>query len=237
MNIAIILASGSGTRLKSSKIPKQFIEIKGKPILIHTLETFLSNKNIEKIIIVCKSDWVRRCKEYIIKHFFNEKDNIYIVKGGESRNQSILNGLNFIKKEIKPNKNDIIITHDSVRMFVNNRIIDENISESKKSNNVINTCVKSIDTLVVSKGNKIVNSIPNRDLYYNGQTPQTAKFNIIEKIYSNKFSKNIFNNTDLCKLAEILNIPIKIVDGDYYNIKITTDFDLFIANLLEVSNE
>ncbi len=236
MNVAILLAGGTGSRIKSSKIPKQFIEINNKPIFIYTLETFINNKNVNKIILCCNVDWISKASEYIKKYFPEKLDFIYVIEGGISRNHSILNAVKYINKNLNLKYDDIILTHDIVRMFINDEIINNNINSSILSNSIINTCIKSVDSLTITYNNIDVSGIPNRDHYLNSQTPQSGKYELIKKIYNHKFSDDTFKNTDLCKLAFILNIPIKITQGSYSNIKITNDFDLELAKFIVQNN-
>ena len=232
MNVAILLAGGSGTRIKSSKIPKQFIEINNKPIFIYTLETFINNKNISEIILCCNINWISKANKYIKEFFGKNTNNIHVIDGGPSRNHSILNAINYIDKNMNLKNDDIILTHDIVRMFVSDEIINNNINDSIISNSIINTCIKSVDSLTMTCNNIDVSDIPNRDHYLNSQTPQSGKYELIKNIYNYKFSDDIFKTTDLCKLAFILKIPIKITHGSYSNFKITNDFDLELAEFI-----
>lgn len=237
MNIAIILASGSGTRVQSQNIPKQFVEIANKPIFIHTIEKFLVNGNISKIVLTVNDGWIDFAKNAINKFLVKDKDKIDVILGGSSRNNSLKNGFKYLKS-INTKDDDIIVTHDSVRMFISNKIIDNNIECCKKFNCIIDTCVKATDTIVESIDQLSINNIPNRDNYFYGQTPQTCSFYLLNKIYNNdSYDENVFNSCDLCKLAELNNLPIKITEGDYFNFKITTDFDLIIARKTLEENE
>lgn len=232
MNYAILLCGGVGKRVLNSNIPKQFIEINNKPIIIHTLEKFLFNINIDKIIVSCHSNWIDFLKSCIRKYLKNVSKNIYIVSGGDSRNQSIKNGLYFIINELKAKPNDVVLTHDGVRMFVTNKVIDENIEVASKKDVVTDTCIKSIDTMVISRNDNIIDDIPNRNYYFNGQTPQSSKLKLMKFIYSKKYDANLFNSTDLCKLALENKLKIIRIEGDYFNFKITTDFDLNLAKVI-----
>lgn len=222
MNIAIILASGNGSRIKQSKIPKQFIKINNKPIVIHTLERFIYNKNIDKTIIICHPKWIDYLSNYINKHYSN--DNIFIVEGGKERNDSIANAIRFLDKKLNVKDDDVILTHDAVRMFVSDRIIIENIEMCKKYG-AVTTAVPTIDTIGIIKNNKIVD-VPNRNDLVNIQTPQTFLFNILKYLY---LHNKIKNSSDICKsLFDKKLKHINIVYGEYENFKITTNFDLYL---------
>ena len=231
MNIAIILASGSGSRIKQSKIPKQFIEISNKPIVIHTMERFLSNKNIDKIIVSCHPEWIDYLSKYVKDNY--PAGSINIIKGGKQRNNSIANAIKFIHDNNIACDDDVILTHDAVRMFVSERIINENIDVCKQYG-AVDTVIKTIDTIVLSNDGKNIDSIPERDNLYNGQTPQTFKLKILKDLYLNN---EIRNTTDACKLLlEKHNTIIKMVLGEYENFKITTDFDLDYARHIVIKN-
>ncbi len=225
MNIAIILASGSGSRIKQSKIPKQFIEISNKPIVIHTMERFLSNKNIDKIIVSCHPEWIDYLSKYVKDNYTSGRINI--IKGGKQRNDSIGNAIKFVHDNNIACDDDVILTHDAVRMFVSDRIINENIDVCKRYG-AVDTVVKTIDTIVLSSDGKNIDSIPERDYLYNSQTPQSFRYKILKDIY---LSNKIKNTTDACRLLlEKHDCIIGMVIGEYENFKITNDVDLEFVN-------
>lgn len=236
INVAIILAGGIGSRVESSSIPKQFIEINGTPIFWHTVEKFLINPKIDYIVIACHDEWISYVKNTIVNYDFQEK--ILICNGGGSRNESIFHAINFLELKLKDklDKNSTIITHDAVRMFIDSRIIDENIDMCKKFN-VVNTIIPSSDTIAISKDSKTIFDIPERSHYFQGQTPQSANWEIIKNIYKNQKNNDFFDRCDLCKLAILNSESIGIVIGSYSNFKITTDFDLKIAKILVEKND
>lgn len=225
MNIAIILASGGGTRVRNSKIPKQFIEIGDKPIVVHTFDKFISNKNIDKIIIVCHPDWVSFLEQYLNKTCID--DNYHIIKGGSTRNDSIKLALTYIGENFSVNSNDIILTHDAVRIFISTKIINENISYAKKYG-AVDTVVATTDTIVFSFDKVKIDNIPNRNYLFNGQTPQTFKWEIISSIYNENFD----DTSDACSLAIKNGFDVYLLKGEYSNIKITTDFDIDIIKAM-----
>lgn len=157
--------------------------------------------------------------------------NLHIVAGGITRNDSIKMGLNYINEKFKVKNDDIILTHDAARIFVSTDIINKNICFAKKYQSV-DTVVPAIDTIVYSlEGNKI-DSIPIRDNLYNSQTPQTFKLEILNNIYNNNYE----DTSDICTLAVKNGYDVHLVNGEYSNIKITTDFDLEIINILIKKN-
>ena len=170
MIYALILAGGKGNRMGNTKLPKQFLKIGNKPIIIHTIEQFMLCNKINKIVITVSPEWESHLID-LLKHY--NLSNIDVTFGGKDRNESVMNGCNFIKEKYQINDNDIIITHDAVRPFVTSRIIEENIEKIKQFD-AIDTIIPAIDT-IVEINNDTIESIPNRNRMYQGQTPQTFK--------------------------------------------------------------
>ncbi len=234
MNYAIILGGGSGTRLKSSKIPKQFIKIQGKEIFLRTLQKFFDNKNIDKIILACNKEWLEHAKDLVSASFDGNK--IDVIPGGSSRAGSIKKSFEYICENFDVKNTDNILTHDSVRPFVTTRIIDEHINQIK-DNHVIHTSVKTIDVMYISKNGLKIDEVPNRHLYWTGQTPQSCNIKTMKKIFDYQYDEEDFTTTDLCKLAYIVGLPIYNVHGEYYNLKITTDADLDLAEFYALNGK
>lgn len=126
MIYAEILAGGKGSRMGNVNMPKQFLPLNKRPIIIHTVEKFLLNDRFDKILIVSPKEWINHTKD-ILKKFIGQDDRLVVVEGGSDRNESIMSGIRYIEKEFGIQDNDVIITHDSVRPFLTHRIIDENI--------------------------------------------------------------------------------------------------------------
>lgn len=225
MNIAIILAGGSGLRVKNSSIPKQFLEINNKPIILHTFEKFFNNENINEVVIVCHPEW-RDYLNQIMNKFLYKTNDFHIVGGGMSRNDSIKNALNYINKNLVVNNEDIILTHDAARMLVSIKTIDENILYTKKYG-AVSTVVPTTDTIACSSNGDKIDSILNRNHLFNSQTPQSFKLEIINYIY-----KNYNDTSDACSLALQKGYYIHLLNGEYSNIKITNDFDFSIIELM-----
>lgn len=231
MNIVMILASGSGLRIKNYQIPKQFISIENKPIVMYAFEKFIENKNIDEILIICHPNWIDYLNDMMNK--FSYKNNeFHIVKGGSTRNESIKNGLNYIIEKFEILDNDIIITHDAARIFTSQNIINKNIECAEKYG-AVDTVVPAVDTIICSLADNKISSVPNRKHLFNGQTPQTFKFSILNNIYKN----NCEDTSDACYLAIEKGYDVHLVKGEYSNIKITNDFDLNIAEFMLKKND
>lgn len=230
MVYAEILAGGKGTRMGNTDLPKQFLMLGSKPIIIHTIEQFMLVDKIDKIIICCPKAWMTYMEDLLGKYLPNKSD-IAIVEGGATRNETIMNGCKFIEKEYGLNDDDVIITHDAVRPFVTTKIINDNI-EAMKSADATDTVVEAVDTIVESLDGDIINGIPDRNLMYQGQTPQTFKMKKLMKLYNSltEDEKNIM--TDACKIFVLKGNKVKMVRGEEFNMKITKLHDLKVANAI-----
>lgn len=229
MNYVGILAGGIGKRMGKTELPKQFLMIGNKPIIIHTVEQFLINSNVEKIIVAVPENWISYTIDLIEKYVKNEK--IIVIKGGEDRNDTIMSICNYIKEEYTINNSDIIVTHDAVRPFITQRIINDNIEKCNKYG-ATDTVVQAIDTIVESKKNEIISNIPVRGYMYQGQTPQSFRIIELMETYSSLTDKEKNILTDACKMYVMKNKTVKLVNGELYNMKITTPYDLKIANIM-----
>ncbi|NLZ75267.1 MAG: 2-C-methyl-D-erythritol 4-phosphate cytidylyltransferase [Erysipelotrichia bacterium] len=227
MIYAEILAGGQGKRMGNTEMPKQFLMLGTKPIMIHTIEQFVINKNIDKIIVCVPKDWISHTKDIIEKYLPGKE--IDIVEGGSTRNETIMNGCQYIEKKYGLYEDDIIVTHDAVRPFVTTRIIDDNIFGMNEYD-AVDTVVPATDTIVESKNGEFITDIPERKYMYQGQTPQTFKMIKLIEIYKSltKEEKDIL--TDACKIFSIKGEKVKIIKGDPTNIKITNLYDLKLAN-------
>lgn len=224
MNYAMILAGGTGSRMASAT-PKQFLEVGGKPIIIHTLEVFNNNPLIDEIIVVCHPEWVLKASQMI--DFYIPNNSIKIVKGGTTRNESIFFGLEYLINGYNIMDEDIVLTHDSVRPFINDEVIKSNI-ELCKIYKAVGTVTKTVDTIFTSKDGLTIDSVPNRDYLYNAETPQTFNIKELYSVLNNGLNYNDF--TDLCGLYKFSGKEVYITVSSENNFKITTLKDLEFAN-------
>lgn len=229
MIYGVILAGGIGRRMGDDK-PKQYINIGDKPIIIHTIEKFYMCNEFEKVLVLCPNDWIEYTKGIINKHL-GFTSNIVVLKGGNTRNETIQNAISYIEMEKHLNDDTIIVTHDAVRPFVTYRIIKDNIMAALKYG-ACDTVVPSTDTIVQSLDNDTISEIPDRAKLYQGQTPQSFKAIQLQKLYRelSDEEKNIL--TDAAKIYLLKGYPVKLVNGEVYNIKITYPYDLTVAESL-----
>ena len=233
MIFGAILAGGTGSRMGLTNMPKQFLELGNKPIIIHTLQKFLLNLRFDVIYLGVHENWTGYMEDLIEKYIVDEenKKRIKIISGGADRNSTIMNIVEDIEKNYTLNNEDIIVTHDAVRPFITSRILEENIEMSLKYG-ACDTVIPAIDTIVVSENNKIIKEIPNRQYMYQGQTPQSFKILELKKLYNelSKEEKGIL--TDACKIFVIKGKEVHLVRGEISNLKITTQEDYKIAQAM-----
>lgn len=233
MIFGAILAGGTGSRMGLTNMPKQFLELGDKPIIIHTLQKFLLNLKFDVIYLGIHENWTGYMEDLIEKYIADEenKKRIKIISGGTDRNSTIMNIVEDIEENYTLNSEDIIVTHDAVRPFITSRILEENIEMSLKYG-ACDTVISAIDTIVVSENNKIIKEIPNRQYMYQGQTPQSFKVLELKKLYNelSKEEKGIL--TDACKIFVIKGKEVHLVRGEISNLKITTQEDYKIAQAM-----
>ena len=230
MIFAAILAGGIGSRMGGTDIPKQFLTLGDKPVIVHTIEKFVINDKIDKIIVLTPKNFINHTN-HLIDKYISDSDDIIVIEGGQTRNDTILNSINYINENYGIDEDSIIITHDSVRPFVTHRIIEDNILAAKKYG-ACDTVIPATDTIVESINGATIESIPVRDYYYQGQTPQSFNikklFNLINSLTEEE--SNIL--TDACKIFILKDEDVHLVDGDVTNIKITYPYDLKLANTI-----
>lgn len=230
MIYAEILAGGKGTRMGHTSKPKQFLMLGDKPILIHTISRFLENDKIFKVLVCCPKEWIEYTRD-LIKKYFKDKE-IEVVVGGSTRNETIMNGCKFIEEKYGLNEEDIIITHDAVRPFLTDRIINDNINLLNSNIDAVDTVIPSTDTIVESIDGKLISNIPNRIYMYQGQTPQTFKIKKLLNIYNLLTNEEKDILTDACKIFSIKGYNVGLVNGEPFNIKITNRSDLQMASAI-----
>lgn len=236
MIFAAILAGGIGSRMGGTDTPKQFLDLGDKPVIIHTIEKFVINSKIDKIIVLTPQSFINHTN-HLINEYIGENEDVVVIEGGETRNDTLINSINYIEEHFGIDDDSIIITHDSVRPFVTHRIIEDNI-EAAKRYGACDTVVPATDTIVESINARTIESIPVRDNYYQGQTPQSFNikklFNLINSLTEEE--SNIL--TDACKIFTLKDEDVYLVEGEVTNIKITYPYDLKLANtILEDRND
>ena len=223
MNIAIVLAGGTGSRM-SLDMPKQFAVVKGKPIMAYTLSVFQNSPLVDSIYLVSHKEYFEQSKSIIEQYNITKVRDI--IEGGQTRQESVFNAL----KQMNVKDDDIILIHDCARPLVDEQIIKDNI-EQCKLHEAVETAVKAVDTTIEVSEEQFENSL-NRDKLYQVQTPQTFKYKLIKEAHENAIKNKLANITDDAQLVAKLGHKVFIVNGKKTNLKVTTDEDLKILEAL-----
>lgn len=219
---AIVPAAGAGTRLKS-RIQKPYINLDGKPILARTLTALSRNKNITEILVSVSKDKLNKTQREIIKKYNIKKTTLVI--GGKERSDSVYNALKVVSRDV-----DYILIHDGIRPFITDKFIEDLLKQSSRFNAVV-AAVPVKPTLKFVNKNGFIKNTPPRECFWEAQTPQVFRRDLIEKAYKIARKKKI-TATDDSSLVERIGVKPKIVMGSYSNIKITTKEDLELAKII-----
>jgi 2-C-methyl-D-erythritol 4-phosphate cytidylyltransferase len=217
--IAIIAAGGQGKRIEG-KLPKQFLMLKDKPILAHTVGKFERCELIEEIILVVPEDYLEYCSQAIVDKYGFKKVR-KVVCGGKERQDSVYSGL-----KACPSDTSIVVIHDGVRPFISPDKISESVEMCQEKRAVV-LAVPVKETVKRVAHSNIITTLDREKLWLT-QTPQTFEYKLILNAYK-KAEEDNFVGTDDSALVERLGYEVTILEGDYKNIKITTTEDLMIA--------
>lgn len=232
MNIAVIFAGGVGTRMNVKAKPKQFLELHGKAIIIHTLELFENHPEIDGIVISCVEDWIDYLKKLLEK--FHIKKAVDVVPGGETGQMSIFNGLEAAEKHYP--KDSVVLIHDGVRPLINRQIILDNIKQVKKCGTAITTA-PTVETFVVVDKEMAVQEVPERASSKLAKAPQSFVLSDIIDIHRKAQKDGELNSIDSCTLMNSYGEKVTLVEGPVENIKITTPTDYFIFRAISEARE
>ncbi len=220
---AIVLAAGQGKRM-GTKVQKQYLEISGKPVLFYSLDAFQRSNIIDEIILVVGENQEDYCKKEIVEKYGITKAS-KIVKGGSERYYSVWNGLQAMSED------GYVFIHDGARPFVTEEIL----SRAYDAVQTEKACVVGMpvkDTIKIADDNKFAKETPNRNYVWMVQTPQVFEKTLVKEAYSLLMEQEIIQVTDDAMVVEkMLNRNVKLVEGSYENIKITTPEDLKIAEI------
>ncbi|PYI50164.1 2-C-methyl-D-erythritol 4-phosphate cytidylyltransferase [Paenibacillus flagellatus] len=218
----VVVAAGKGTRMGTSE-SKQFLEVGGKPILVHTLETFQRLPRIEAIVVVTGSGDIGRCVGYVERYGLTKVTAI--TAGGSERQHSVRIGL-----ERLPDGIEVVAVHDGVRPFLTGELIDRCLDKAGESGAAV-VAVPVKDTIKVVDPSGRIESTPERRSLWAVQTPQAFRLDLLVEAHR-EAEREGFVGTDDATLVERLGHPVYVVEGDYANIKITTPDDMLLAERL-----
>jgi 2-C-methyl-D-erythritol 4-phosphate cytidylyltransferase len=215
--IAIIVAGGTGQRM-GSVVPKQFLEIEHKAILLHTIDQFITAFSDIELVIVLPEVYIGEGKKIIEKNNF--KNTFYFVAGGETRFQSVKNGLT------KVSQSAIVFVHDAVRCLLTPALVQRCYQQAVEKGSAI-PAVSATDTIRLMEGDK--HHLINREDVMLIQTPQTFQSEILLKAFEQNYQASF---TDEANVVEASGVPVFLVEGEFENIKITRPLDMAIANYI-----
>lgn len=216
MNIGLIIAGGVGQRMKMN-VPKQFIKVLGKPIIIYTLEAFERNKNIDEVVVVCLKGWEDKLRNWADE--YGIKKLTHIVPGGNTGMESLRNGMIALRDNY--DENDIAVIHDAVRPLLSDAIIDTNIEGVKEFGTAI-TCVPTTEALLYSEDMINSEKIVDRSLIARTQTPQSLRIGKFAWAHEEAVNRGIKDTVATCTLLVELGESVHIVWGEETNFKVTT---------------
>lgn len=228
MNTAIIFAGGTGKRMNTKAVPKQFLELHGKPVIIYTLEQFENHPDIHQIILVCLASWIDYAKKLL--HKFQITKVAAIVPGGASGQESIFHGLDAVYQQ-SHDKKDIVLIHDGVRPMIDQVTITKCLVCVQKNGNAITT-TPAIETIFVSGQNGQVGKIFNRSNCAMARAPQCFYLQDIYGAHLKAQSENRNDFIDSAMLMQHYGADLYMVDGPVENIKITTPTDFYLFRAL-----
>lgn len=224
-----ILAGGTGSRMGNYTVPKQFLPLNEKPVIVHVIEKFLVHAEIDKVVVGVNGNWLEYMRD-LQKKYFSGTESLSVVKGGTDRNSTILAVIEEAKR-LGGSAEDIVVTHDSVRPFITMKMISENIEAAKKYG-VCDTVISATDTIVYSENNEYITDIPVRSKVYQGQTPQSFHMGLFEQVYGLMSEEELKIVTDACKMFMLKGHKVHLVEGGVSNMKITYPFDYKMAQIM-----
>lgn len=234
MVYAAILAGGKGTRM-GGDIPKQYLELNGVPIIIHTLRAFVNCNSVDKTVVCVPHEYVEYTRE-LLKQYHDVGDAVDVTEGGTDRTGSLMNVCRYFADRHDISKDDVIITHDCVRPFVTDKMIVNSISAARKYGGAT-AAVPSVDTICVSSNGETIDSVPDRSTLFSVQTPQTFMMKEFCELLYSLSEEEKAKLTDASAVFRIRGRAVAISLGSPSNIKITHPDDIAVAeSILSVHN-
>lgn len=231
MNYAGVLAGGIGSRMES-KLPKQFLKINNVPIIIRTLRTFLASPETGKIVIAMNPQWMEYFDE-MLKEYCMDTSRMIIISGGTTRFLSMVNIVDACIKDLGENlcEDDLLCIHDCARPFFTEKIIKDNF-EGVKEFDMVTTSVPTIDTVLIAKNGNESSYVPERSTVFCDQGPQTFRIKQFKELQSVLTQEETDSYMEAGRMYLEKGKKVGIVPGDRMNFKITTEFDMVLAELL-----
>lgn len=223
MNIGVIFAGGMGTRMHTKDKPKQFLEVYGRPVIIHTLLHFEECQDIDAVVIACIDEWIPYMRDLVFD--FRIKKVRKIVAGGKTGQMSIYNAL-VAAEEVAEGEKSIVLIHDGVRPLISADLLTQNIECVKKYGSCITTGVVK-ETIVVTDGEDRITNIPRRIDCRVAKAPESFWLDEILSVQRKAISEGVTGAYDSCCLMNDYGYKLHMLDGPTENIKVTTPDDIY----------
>lgn len=237
MVIGGILAGGLGTRMAGGGLPKQFLKIGGKPVIIRTLQRFLDNERIDHVVIAMNESWIDYCRDMLAQYGLSG-ERVEIIRGGETRFESLLCLANACMRVAgERGETDVVmINHDCARPFVSDRILRDNITMVQEYD-MVTTSVPTIDTVLISKDGKCSDCVPDRPTVFLDQGPQTIRVPHFLELVETLSDEEKAVYMEAGRLYIDKGYRVGIVQGERENFKLTTPFDLKLAEMMLIDED
>ena len=230
MVIAAIFAGGSGSRMGCAETPKQYLTLGEKSVILLTIEKFYANSAVDKILVLCPDLWLELTRA-LLEESFGQTDRLAVTTGGVDRMDTLDRALCYVQEHFALDDDTVIVTHDAVRPFVTQRIINENIETAKRVG-ACGTYIPACDTIAESDDGERVDFVPERGRMWQTQTPQSFNVKKLKTILAQLTPAQRTNLTDVCAAFTLKGQPVHIIHGEVFNLKITYPYDLTVANAL-----
>lgn len=233
MNIAVVFAGGAGKRMNTRSVPKQFLEMHGKPVLIYTIEHFENHPDIDAIVLVCIADWISYAEKLLEKYHLQKV--VSIVPGGASGQESIFHGLSKAR-ELASGNRDVVLVHDGVRPLIHGETITSCLESVARYGNAITT-TPAIETIFVKGEEGSVGEIFNRSRCAMARAPQCFYLEELYRAHLQAQAEGRLDFIDSAMLMQHYGATLHMVDGPVENIKITTPTDFYLFRALLEAQE
>ncbi|MDR2089695.1 MAG: D-ribitol-5-phosphate cytidylyltransferase [Clostridiales Family XIII bacterium] len=232
MICAAVLAAGLGVRMHRRDLPKQFLPLGGKPIIIHTLEQFYAHPRVGRVLVVAPETW-KPYTEDLLAGYDSMGKEILVISGGSNKSESIGVAVECIEARWGIGERDILIAHDAIRPFVTRRIIDDNI-DAAEAHGAANTAMRTNDAILVSEDGLRLSDVPDHSRMHAEQTPQTYNLRALKEALSwaAENGRALRGESELPRLFVQSGHEMRLVRGEHFNMKIINPYDLEVANAL-----
>ena len=226
----MILAGGIGSRMKSPELPKQYIKVCNEPIIVRTVKNFEDFGAFRGGVVCCPVEWIEYTKALLLEYGISSS-NVTVIPGGKNRNNSVKNGCLYFNEKFNIRDDDIILTHDAVRPFIDSRIIKDNINASSEYG-AANTVMPVYDSIIRSSTGDFFTEHLKRSELCRVQPPQSFRLKELSNLINSLSEQELESYTDVASIFADRGYRVKLVEGDDSNIKITTPFDLAVAETI-----